>query len=388
MLEKILNKSKKTLTSLLVASSIVLAPSIYSDGKISYSVANAKQPKLENVYTPSNTADLSKITPQDIGNCLTGKYVKTIGTGNNQQQTLTQGSAEVKVLSDVDGFNQPAILLYESHSLKEKIFFSDIHDVKGIVVSDGGDFSTYVIFEQRIPQTGNLATFTVKYFGLEPSCGINRTSEAISTAADFYKRKKIEYQLNKDPKKAEKSKTDLADSIKDPSDELTCPEKNCPKCPEPKVVKQELPLMNIAFSDREKICAGGSVDGLAAQYVGAVSFEECVYDPFVSSSKGMGDLLVSITKHATENPGGLFLSCGNASVPSAKKCAETFGGRIKEKRKGKPDYTNFELSFDRAATVLDAALVEMPDVLKNIALLAYPNGTNLDERTVKIYYVR
>ncbi len=100
-----------------------------------------------------------------------------------------------------------------------------------------------------------------------------------------------------------------------------------------------------------------------------MSFAECEYS---SESVVLYDYLNQfISLHQDRNE-LILLTCGNASIPSARRCAPG-------------TYDNGLLSFDRSFHT-GIGLMEKIDA-PEVTWTSYANGTHLNEQSVRIYLI-
>lgn len=128
----------------------------------------------------------------------------------------------------------------------------------------------------------------------------------------------------------------------------------------------------LSMEEQAAICQGKNP---AAELLGTVYFGDCVSDSQAQGTKGREDLL---KKLAGALPGGgILLYCGNSSEPLASQCKPEVG-----------DYGNLQLSWERGEGVANDHSQRLGEKLKGMTQVVYANGTNIDERSVRVYLVK
>lgn len=125
----------------------------------------------------------------------------------------------------------------------------------------------------------------------------------------------------------------------------------------------------------DDICSGRLKewkDDFTIAFLGQINYDECVYDP-QQSIDGTDSILANIAATA-KTGGGILVLCGNADELSAQRCPDEVND-------------NFMLSFYRAKGLGDYVEMNGRGNVKGVSIVPYPQGTLLDERSTKVYYI-
>ncbi len=344
MLEKLISTSRTIFISLFLSGSAALFTTYGCDPL-------EEEKKLEDSYNPKCSGDVSNITLSQLEQQLVGGYSKINrkSGGGFSREKHPSAKISVKIESDPKGFQQPIFNFQDTGDILDKVYVTNIDEVKGMLFkSEDGKVSPQVWFSYSEPIGVNLPAFKRSYFTLEAGEEWKGAAEALCTLSRHYRREKIDSERKKNATSKE-----------------TVPEK-----PE-----KDYPLrLYLTRTEQEAISKTETLSGKNVELLTQLQFENCVYSP-EESTNGLKELSQKIKSLDSSKEGALVI-VGNATIPSAEGCQLEM-----------LEYNNFQLSFDRANTT--AAYIErsFPEQMGYLTMNVWPNSTNLDERTVRVYYV-
>jgi len=129
--------------------------------------------------------------------------------------------------------------------------------------------------------------------------------------------------------------------------------------------------VSLSPSQMEQVCHGSEVAKYKTELVARIDYLDCLYQP--TEGKGLDEAVTST--FGTLDNTGIFLICGNSSVSSARRCGLP------------PEEGNFLLS-DRRARLATTYLYDHVEGLSIFTVIPLPLGDRLNERSVRIYYVK
>jgi len=247
---------------------------------------------------------------------------------------------------DEKGFLEPTLDFHEGVVSIDKVYVTNIDEVKGILLRDEeGNINYQVWFSYSKPTGENFQSFRRSYFVLESTTEWKGLTEALCNLSRHYRREKIEEGNHKN---RGESKTEESSKEKDS-------------------------LFYLTKKEQELICTGKEVVGKEVRLLATLSFDDCKYLP-EESITGISEL--NKFKGISSSEKGAILACGNADVRLPNSCQESI-----------PYYNNFQLSFDRANSCAIYLEDNFPELGDHFIISTYPLGTYHNKRSVDLFQV-
>ncbi len=284
--------------------------------------------------------------PVSTSDCFSEEDLETLNRGlkgsfRAAKQDYLDGQVEVK-LEDRNGEKEPVFVLTDGGRVVNKIYSSSITSVRGadLVSLDG---------EQTQPALG------IWY----KQDGDANDFYLLNVEQDIGEITNIAYRMKENPQLGRNCEPEESN-------------------PEPPGKTGPAPYEPLRLSPREvvDICSYGEAS-LAAkdkrvQEMDKFYFKDCEYLSSDDSVSRVESLVEAIPQGKLES--AVILTCGNASIPSARKCP-------------KEVYNNDRLSFLRGFSSGGDLVGKIDSSFKYLSWMAYPNGTLLNERSVSLYLV-
>lgn len=268
-------------------------------------------------------------------------YLKNNGEINEPHPN---GKITLGIEQDSSGKHQPVIYLEDKGVLTDKLYFSRIKVVKKAVKNSEKSISNHVLF--------SYLTIVYNNEGL----GGRQLS--------FY-----DIKVNNDPDVPASYILALAQRYanEDFSDNTTPLKEFVKKIPVYVSSRQLKAICNNDFSTISEEFGVLSFE--------KVSYDECVYEPkkSVSGLKKVTDQIIAAVSVLDDK--GIVIYCGNADILPAHHCPSPV------------NEGNTLLSFYRADKLAEFVSDELGDDIKGLTEIPYPNGTLLNERSVRVYYL-
>lgn len=344
MLEKIISPQKAFLFSLCLAGSTLFST-------VGNCAPLEEDRKIVDIYLPKCSGDVSNITLSQLEQQLADGYTK-INRGKGSEFSPTKHlSAKITLKTDEEkGFQQSSLSFYDTGNLLEKVYVTNIDEVRGMLLKDGdGNSSSQVWFSYSEPIGDDLPAFKRSYFVLEAKEEWKGAAEALCNLSRYYRREKIEEENKKDAV----GETD------------------------PHHSEKEYPLRPyLTKTEQQSVCKEGNLPNKKITLLTTLTFENCKYTT-EESTTGLEELNRKI-KSLESSQESVILACGNATILPAERCSPE-----------NVEYNNFQLSFDRANASAIYIENHFPEQIKqgHLTVSAYPNSTRLNERSVEIFSI-
>jgi hypothetical protein len=297
---------------------------------------------------PEIKVELENYDLEDLLRKLGGTLEKGFSRkASGKIEEYSEGTIGYGIVTDSTKKQVPIIDLQNEGETIDRFLFSNINKIKWAIGEVNGNYNYHILIStrERVVDTNGLEGFYERHYDI-----IVKNNPQLASAYVLAIAKK--YASNGDIINNERVEK--------------C---ECPTCPKPKAPVYTNPRI------MDGICSGDKKaipEGYDLVFLGQINYDDCVFRPEESNS-GLTETLANVISTVKPEQ-GILVMCGNADERSAKRCGDSIE-------------SNFQLSFVRGRILGNYLEQNQQTSVNGVSLIPYPMGTELNEKSTKMYYL-